>query len=113
MLLVISIVLQFIIRLRFPPNKSIVTIISNRYGKETVRLLRKFESSDFKLRKCILDIGFIEKCIQNNLIPKFVQFKVTNRNLRDSKAYKQCQRKLLRQELSEKNKLKKYLPYFL
>ena len=109
MWIVISLVLQFIIRLRFPINKSIATIISTRYGQPVVRLLRKFENADFKLRKAALDIEFIENCIKHELAPKFVQFKVANRGLRGSSAYKQCQRKLLVQELTVKKRNSKHL----
>ena len=91
MWIVVSLVLQFIIRLRFPPNKSIASIVTARYGKPTLRLIRKFENADFKLRKAALDIEFIERSIKHELIPKFVQFKVANKGLRGSKAYKQCQ----------------------
>lgn len=38
----------------------------------------------------------------NNLTPKFVRFKVTNSALRSSKAYRDCQLKLLKQELTNK-----------
>ena len=109
MWIVVSLVLQFLIRLRFPPNKSIAKIIATRYGEPTVRLIRKFENTDFKLRKAALDIEFIESGITNDLIPKFVQFKVANKNLRGSKAYKQCQKKLLVQELTVKKRHQKQL----
>ena len=105
MWLVVAIVLQFILRLRFPSDKSIARIIEDRYGLSSVRLIRKFESNDFKLRKCKLDINFINNCISHYLIPKFVQFKVANRGLRSSKAYKQCQLELLREELRGKQTL--------
>ena len=52
--------------------------------------------------KCELDIDFLNKCIEHELIPKFVQFKVANRGLRSSKVYKQCQKELLREELTAK-----------
>ena len=57
---------------------------------------------DFKLRKCKLDIEFLETRLKNGLMPKFVNFKVANSILHNSKSYKDCQMKLLRQELSSK-----------
>ena len=75
MWIVVALVLQFIIRLRFPLHKSIAQVITTRYGQSTVSLIRKFESLDFKLRKCDLDIIFLKKCIEHELVPKFVQFK--------------------------------------
>ena len=57
-----------------------------------------------KLRKASLDIDFLANCVKHNLTPKFIQFKVTNRGLRGSNVYKQCQTKLLNQELENKRK---------
>ena len=104
-----ALVLQFIIRLRFPAQKSIACVISDRYGAPTVSLLRKFESIDYKERKCELDISFISNCINNDLVPKFVQFKVANRGLRSSKVYKGCQKDLLKEELITKKRSLKVL----
>ena len=100
---VISLTLLFIIRLRFPSNKSIADIITTRYGRPVLHLIRKFESLDFKHRKVLLDLEFLENCIKHDLIPTFVRFKVANHRLKKSKAYKECQMKLLRQEISNKN----------
>ena len=101
-LLVLSIVFIFILRLRFPQNKSIAQIVTDRYGKDALKLIRKYENLDFKRKKVILDIEFLENCNKHGLIPKFVQFKVANKTLRGSNVYKQCQRKLLQQEISNK-----------
>ena len=100
--IVISLVFQFILRLRFPAHKSIAQVITTRYGKPTLNLIRKFENIDFKRRKALRDIEFLNNCIKHELVPKFVQFKVANRGLRGSRVYKQCQMKLLNQELKEK-----------
>ena len=43
-----------------------------------------------------------ESCQQNNLIPKFLNFKVASSSLRFSRTYKQCQQQLLKQESDEK-----------
>ena len=45
---------------------------------------------------------FLQLCVDNNLVPKFLNFKVTNGMLRASKTYRDCQRKLLKQELSNR-----------
>ena len=109
MWLLAALVLQFIIRLRFPAQKSIACVISDRYGAPTVSLLRKFESINYKERKCELDISFISNCINNDLVPKFVQFKVANRGLRSSKVYKRSQQDLLKEELITKKRSLKVL----
>ena len=52
---VLGLVFLFIIRVRFPKGKSIADMIRSRYGEAFVRKIRKFEKSDFKLRKGHLD----------------------------------------------------------
>ena len=98
----LTLVLLFIIRLRFPKGRSVAEVISKRYSLGTLRLVRKFEAADLKHKKCKLDIDFIDKCIKHELFPTFVRFRVSNAQLRGSKAHKACQLKLLRQELSNK-----------
>ena len=48
---VLALVFLFLLKLRFPANKSIVEIICKRYGSEAVKWLSKFENLDFKIRK--------------------------------------------------------------
>ena len=47
---------------------------------------------------------FLQSCKKEKLIPKFLQFKVTNKRLESSEAYLSCQRRLLNQEMSIKYK---------
>ena len=54
------------------------------------------------MRKNEADLDFLQSCQQNNLIPKFLNFKVASSSLRFSRTYKQCQRQLLKQEIKEK-----------
>ena len=98
----LTLVLLFIIRLRFPSNRSIADIITKRYSQETLRTVRKFESIDFKHKKCLLDIEFLNNCLNHELYPTFVRFKVSNAQLKNSKVHKECQLRLLRQELASK-----------
>ena len=100
-------VLLFAVKCRFPANKSVAEIIRRRYDKDTLTKIRRLEKLDYTLRKCDLDIEFLQICLENNLVPKFVKFKVTNNALKTSKAYKDCQLKLLKQELSNKRSLRR------
>ena len=95
-------VLLFVIKCRFPANKSVAEILRGRYDNDVLAKTRRLEKLDFKLRKCDLDVEFLQICLDNNLIPKFVRFKVTNSALKSTKAYRDCQLKLLKQELSNK-----------
>ena len=95
-------IVLFVVRCRFPSYKSVADIIRQRYDDATLSKVRRLEKLDFKLRKCKLDLEFLEICADNMLIPKFLNFKVTNSSLRDSKAYRDCQLRLLKQEIQNK-----------
>ena len=95
-------VLLFVIKCRFPANKSVAEIIRNRYDGDVLKKVRQLEKLDFKSRKLDIDVEFLQICLDNNLTPKFVRFKVTNSALKSSKAYRDCQVKLLKQELANK-----------
>ena len=47
---------------------------------------------------------FLQPCKKEELIPKFLQFKVANKRLESSEAYLNCQRRLLNQEMHIKYK---------
>ena len=65
-------------------------VIRKRYGDTIVKLVRKFQKVDFKHRKAALDLNFLQVCRIFNVIPKFFQFRVANKNLRKSQAYQEC-----------------------
>ena len=92
-------------RWRFPKGKSLSSIIRRRYNDNTVRLIRKFERIDRKLRKAELDLDFLEKCDELGLIPNFLLFKVSNRHLRNSITYINCCKSLLTEERDHKRSL--------
>ena len=96
MLRFISIVFLFLVRLRYPSNLSTIQVIRNRYGNDTVKLVRNFAKLDYKHRKILLNLNFLENCIKNNGTPKFLQFRLANIDLRSSSTYRQCQQKLLK-----------------
>ena len=100
----VSIIFLFLVRLRFPRHLSTIKVLQKRYGDVIVRKVREFEKLDFKYRKVLLDIDFLNACLKNNIIPKFVQFRVSNKDLRNSTACRQCQIKLFKQEISNKKR---------
>ena len=102
MIFVISLVFIFLTRLRFPSRLSIVEILRKRYDVGTLKLVRKFEKTDIKHKKALLDLQFLKICEDHHVIPKFLRFKVANSNLRSSSTYRQCQRKLLWKEIYNK-----------
>ena len=66
----------------------------------SLNAFRKYQRLEFKLQKAKLDLTFLEDCKKNKVIPKFLNFKLANRDLQNSNAYLQCQRKLLNEEIS-------------
>ena len=99
---VFSYVLLFIIKCRFQSHKSFAQIILHLYHGKVVSRAKKLENLNFKLRKCKLDIEFLETYLKNSLKPEFLNFKVANSTLPNSKSYNDCQLNILRQELSNK-----------
>ena len=91
--------------MRFPSNLSTIQVIRKHYGNDTVKLVRQFEKLGYKYHKLLLDLSFLENRIKNNVIPKFVQFRLANRDLQESSTYRQCQQKLLKQEIINKKKV--------
>ena len=96
---VFGLVFLFIIRLRFPRSQSIADIIRKRYGNRALKNVRKFERLDYQVRKCQLDIEFLNICHKYNVLANFLQFCVTNKTLKDSETYSRCQQLLLNEEI--------------
>ena len=67
-------VFLFLARIRFPKNESISSIVRKRYSGEVLKAIRKFEKVDYELRKAKLDISFLVKCQNENIIPTFLSF---------------------------------------
>ena len=99
-----TLVFLFLARLRFPSSKS-PKIIKDRYGESVLKLVRKFERTDLRCRKAELDLSFLKYCFENSLTPKFLHFKVSNRSPKSSDAYRQCQIRLLKEEISNKKSI--------
>ena len=91
-----TLVFLFIARIRFPASYSLIGVLRKRYGRDLVKEVRTLEKLDLKHKKTILDSDFVIYCRKNSVFPKFVQFKVSNKQLRASKAYISCQKHLPR-----------------
>ena len=92
----------FLATVRFPNSKSIAEVIRSRYSENTVKKIRKLEKLDYRLRKTELDLQFLCKCDDNNVIPNFLNFRLPNSHLKYSSTYKVCQLNLLREEIRQK-----------
>ena len=66
----IVLILQFLIRLRFPAHRSVSDVISRRYGRNTWIQVRQWEGELRKMEKAKLDTTFLERCQLYNVIPE-------------------------------------------
>ena len=80
-------VFLFLARIRFSKNKSISSIVRKRYSGEILKAIRKFEKVDYKLKQEKLNISFLFKCQNENIIPNFLKFRLVNENLQNSVTY--------------------------
>ena len=83
-------------------NGSISFIVRIRYSGEVLKAIRKFEKVDYKLRMAKLDISFLVKYQNENIIPNFLKFRLANKNLQNSVSYRKCQQSLLQTEIDNK-----------
>ena len=84
-------------------------MIRTCYGTKVIKLMPKFEILNFRYRKVLSDLEFLDNCIRNDVVPKFVQFRDANKDLRNSSTYRQCLTKLLKQEISNKKRCPRLL----
>ena len=82
--------------------KSIEHVLRSRYGNLVVKELRKFETIDYSLRKCKLDLTFLMVYLHDNIITKVLTFCVSNSYLKSSRAYHACQINLPKKDISIK-----------
>ena len=62
-----------------------------------------------KIRKSLCDIEFLNVCLENELTPKFLIFKLYRKDLRNTSQFQKFQQKLLNNELFDKTKKLKKL----
>ena len=96
---------MYLARRRFPSSKSIPKIVRDRHGENVLKLVHKFERTDLRCRKAELNLSVLNYCFENSLTPRFLHFKVSNRSLKSSDAYEQCQIRLLKEEISNKKSI--------
>ena len=71
-----SLVFIFLTRLTFPSRLSTAEVLKKRYSDRTLKLVTKFEKTDIKHKKTLLDLQFLKICEEQNVIPKFLRFKL-------------------------------------
>ena len=72
-----------------------------------VKEVRTLEKIDFK--NAILNLDFLISCRKKSVFLTFLQFKISDKQVRASKAYISCQKRLINQEVNNKQKAVKIL----
>ena len=104
-----ALVILMIIKFRFPKGKTIHQVIERRYRRPLLNLFRKLENFNLKIRKSLCDIEFLNVCLENELTPKFLNFKLYRKDLRNTSQFQKFRQKLRNNELFDKTKKLKKL----
>ena len=102
MISIIALAISFVVKLRFPPYKTLNSIIVERYGVDCLKAVRKYQNIHLKLLKNNENLKFLLCCQNNQLTPKFLQFKLYSKDIRNREDYKRYQRQLLTKEIEQK-----------
>ena len=76
MIFIVSLVLLFILKIRFPSNQPIANIIKARYGAPALQAFRRLESELRKRDKLQCDIDYLQTCLHYRATPKFLRIKL-------------------------------------
>ena len=81
---VIVTVFLFLARARFSKSKSIAEVNRARYKENTVQRIWKFQKLNYCLRKAELDLEFLCKCDNKNVVRRFLDFGIASNHLKYS-----------------------------
>ena len=100
----VTLVLLFLLKIRFPKNRAISQILSSRYGASTLKVFRNLERLRQQHEKIKLDLEFLESCHSYDILPKFLRIRLYRRPLERTPLCNSFQRKLLLNEIRFKRK---------
>ena len=98
----------FIVNILPLSTKARFQFIKRNYDYNCFKLYQSFENTTVKLVCLMADLNYLYQCKLNNLIPKFLQFKLANPELVHTRSYWKCQNILLKEEIYLKKKNIKY-----
>ena len=98
--MLIPLILHFIFLCRFPKSRSVPSVLTQRYGNESVIKFRLLEKTTYQLLKHQRDITFLIKCRDADLIPVFLQYKLANNRMRGSRDVRRARQRLLCNEIA-------------
>ena len=97
----------FLIKLRWPKNKSLYDTVFERYGQTTLKIVRDYEKDLTRFNKTSLDIGFLQKCKLFHIFPTFLNFKLSKEEFHETRACRRSKEDLLNYELNQKFSLRR------
>ena len=101
-LFITAVCLIFLLKLKWPKNKSVHDLVYERYGHETLKVVRDYEKDLSRYNKISLDIGFLQKCKLFHVFPKFLNFKLSRQEFHGTRACRRFKEDLLSYELKQK-----------
>ena len=101
---VITWVYFFLFNIRY--RRPVSQVLHQNYGQSTLKTFRRLQKLHLQRAKSLCDLEFLQLCKLRNVFPRFLFFKSSIRNLRDSKLYVSILYKCLNFEIN--NKRKKY-----
>ena len=103
-LTLLNLIVKFLLVCRFPAHVSIAVLTEKRYSSATLEKFRTLEGLSVKATKCQLDLDFLTRCKDADLMPTFLQFKLSSNRLRSSAEVIKCRRRLLVKEINNKRR---------
>ena len=102
----------FLIKLRWPKNISIYDTVFERYGQQTLKIVREYDKDLTCFNKASLDISFLQKCKLFHIYPTFLNFKLSKEKFHRMGAYRRFKENLLRNELTQKTSTRRKFQLF-
>ena len=84
-------------------NVQIVSsLIRTRYNEDVLTTFRKYEESYTKQQRLQIDIEFLKDCRDHDLVPVFLQFKLSQPRLQKDKDVRRLWQRLYKKEIAIK-----------
>ncbi|CAF1656456.1 unnamed protein product [Adineta ricciae] len=83
-------------------RKTRFRFLKENFGYYCYKLYDAYERTTLKLVRLYSDLNYLHECRRHDVIPKFLRFKVANRELIYTQAYCKCQLVLLKEEIYSK-----------
>ena len=99
---VITWVYFFLFNIRY--RRPVPQVLHQNYGQSTLKSFRRLQNLHLRRAKSLCDLEFLQLCKLRNVFPRFLFFKSSIRNLRDSKLYVSILHKCLNFEINSKRK---------